>query len=935
MLKFLYEFMGQKRHFWFSISVFFLLIGAFLVVENVSAATLRLPGNCSSVSSCISSMSSGDTLLIADGTYTDSISGIKSNTTIQAENDGKVKFTGSFSPGSAGFTMQGIVVKSSDQKDLGSGNTYRRMSFIGGPSCGNVVNSSVGSNTKIYNSAFYGLGGRYLILAYQQNGGIVLQDVIFRPDGGWGNGSSCNGWEPHAAYNMYDTEGFTITGAILVDAISTASGESENIGGQVVNTHQNHSNVGTISQSVITTSGNYGRFASDGGGSHNLTITDSVAKGNSFDWGLSRSVQGTTSATRFDSDKKVESWNGSINRTTGANLVLNTSFLNDARWKQEMCADAGVTRGFCSGSALLGDYVATNLGISTPTPDTTPPTLPANFNLSATSPSQSSISVSWNPATDNIAVTGYIVERCQGSSCSTFTQVGTPTTSPFVDSGLTANTFYNYHVRARDAAGNLSGWSNVVGATTQAPDTTPPTAPSNLQTSVVSSSNVNITWTASTDTVGVTGYKVERCSGASCTNFTEIGTPTATSYSDTGLTASTTYRYRVRATDAANNLSSYSAIANATTPEVPPVSASLMIGYNFNEGTGTTIADISGHNHTGTLSTTTWSTGGKYGNALNFNGSTSFVETPNTSSLNITGNAITLSAWVYPDTLGTNMLIAKPVSGTSHSAPYFSYSLHLYPSGTPRFYLTLGSSSYSVSSLVIPQVGVWSHLAGVYNGSTMKIYVNGQESGSISASGNITGYATPLRLGVNGGLEENFDGRLDDVRIYNTALTQTEIQTDMNTPLTQPTSAQSCNTVTTTNFSQSAYNSYGAPFDAFQTSTNLMNTTCTSADTHTINLTTGVTGDTTRIVYTKGYWYDAVTTAWRQYAGTCTGALNGEWCQGSVSATITDPNVSTASAGAPTYLVGMTCSVQGGSWKCGCRDTSCTSFSWQIQGAGM
>ena len=145
----------------------------------------------------------------------------------------------------------------------------------------------------------------------------------------------------------------------------------------------------------------------------------------------------------------------------------------------------------------------------------------------------------------------------------------------------------------------------------------------------------------------------------------------------------------------------------------------------------------------------------------------------------------------------------------------------------------------------------------------------------------------------------------------------------------------SCNTVTTTNFSQATYNSYGAPYDAFQTSTNLMNVQCNSADTDTVTLTTGITGDTTRIVYTKGYWYDAVTTAWRQYTGTCTGALNGEWCQGSVSATITDPNVSTASAGAPTYLVGMTCSVQGGSWRCGCRDTSCANFSWQIQGAGL
>ena len=145
----------------------------------------------------------------------------------------------------------------------------------------------------------------------------------------------------------------------------------------------------------------------------------------------------------------------------------------------------------------------------------------------------------------------------------------------------------------------------------------------------------------------------------------------------------------------------------------------------------------------------------------------------------------------------------------------------------------------------------------------------------------------------------------------------------------------SCNTVTTTNFSQAAYNSYGAPFDAFQTGTNLLDAKCNSADAHTINLTTGVTGDTTRIVYTKGYYYDPVTAGWTQYSGTCNGALNGEWCQGSISATITNPNISTASASNPAYLVGMTCSVQNGSWRCGCRDTTCANFYWQVQGAGQ
>src|SRR5437016_14144106 len=97
-------------------------------------------------------------------------------------------------------------------------------------------------------------------------------------------------------------------------------------------------------------------------------------------------------------------------------------------------------------------------------------------------------------------------------------------------------------------------------------DTTPPTAPANLVATVVSSTQINLSWNASTDNVGVSGYSLERCPGSTCTNFTQISTPSGTSYSNTGLAANTTYRYRVRATDAAGNFSAYSSIASATTP---------------------------------------------------------------------------------------------------------------------------------------------------------------------------------------------------------------------------------------------------------------------------------------------------------------------------------------------------------------------------------
>ena len=112
-------------------------------------------------------------------------------------------------------------------------------------------------------------------------------------------------------------------------------------------------------------------------------------------------------------------------------------------------------------------------------------------------------------------------------------------------------------------------------------------------------SQINLSWTASTDNVGVTGYQIERCTGAGCSNFALLTTVTTTSYNNTGLAASTTYRYRVRAGDAAGNLSSYSAIASATTQagpvaQPPTVSISSPSGGATLTGTVTLVCDSDG-----------------------------------------------------------------------------------------------------------------------------------------------------------------------------------------------------------------------------------------------------------------------------------------------------------------------------------------------------
>ena len=200
--------------------------------------------------------------------------------------------------------------------------------------------------------------------------------------------------------------------------------------------------------------------------------------------------------------------------------------------------------------------------------DTQPPTAPSNLTATATSSSQ--VTLGWTASTDNVGVTGYLVERCQGTGCTSFAQIATPTSTTYNDVGLTGSTPYSYRIRATDAAGNLSPYSNVASAATpDPPDTTPPTAPSNLTATAASSSTITLAWTASTDNVEVAGYLVERCQGTGCTNFAQVTTAASSPYDDTGLAPNTPYSYRMRATDAAGNLSPYSGVASATTAAPP------------------------------------------------------------------------------------------------------------------------------------------------------------------------------------------------------------------------------------------------------------------------------------------------------------------------------------------------------------------------------
>jgi chitodextrinase len=219
-----------------------------------------------------------------------------------------------------------------------------------------------------------------------------------------------------------------------------------------------------------------------------------------------------------------------------------------------------------------GNQTASNTISATTSADTTKPTAPSG--VSATAINANQVALSWTVSTDNVGVTGYLVERCTGAACTNYSQIGTSATPAYSDNTAVATTTYRYRIRARDAANNVSGYSTVVSVTTPAlTDTTPPTVPGNLVATATSSTQINLTWTASTDDVGVTAYLIERCQGSGCSSFSQIASTTTsnTNYTDTSLTPATNYSYRVRAADAANNLSDYSPIANAATQYAGPI----------------------------------------------------------------------------------------------------------------------------------------------------------------------------------------------------------------------------------------------------------------------------------------------------------------------------------------------------------------------------
>jgi len=202
----------------------------------------------------------------------------------------------------------------------------------------------------------------------------------------------------------------------------------------------------------------------------------------------------------------------------------------------------------------------------------------------------------------------------------------------------------------------------------------------------------------------------------------------------------------------------------------------LVAAYGFDEGTGTAIRDASGQNNNGTSSGTTWTTG-KFGNALVFNGTSAKVTVPNAPSLQLT-TGMTLEAWIFPTRAptGWRAIVDKNVDGY--------YIMASTDNGNrPGVGGTWTDGNKNLFGPSVVPVNTWTHLAATFDGSATRLFVNGVQVASQAQTAPLKTTTATLQIGADSYPSEFFAGLIDEVRIYNRALSAAEIQSDMATPV--------------------------------------------------------------------------------------------------------------------------------------------------------
>lgn len=400
--------------------------------------------------------------------------------------------------------------------------------------------------------------------------------------------------------------------------------------------------------------------------------------------------------------------------------------------------------------------------------DVTPPV------VTITSPAAGNVSGNINisaSATDNIIVSG-VQFQLNGTNFGTEI-LSSPFSIPWNTLSYT-NGPYSISAIARDGAGNRDTSTVVIVTVNNTiSDTIAPTVAITGPAAGNVSGTVTITGNA-TDNIGVAGVQF-------LLDGVNLGAEDITSpYSGTwnsSTAASGTHVLTARARDTSGNVTT-------SLPVLVNVSNnSLVLAMGFNENAGTVANDFSGNNNHGTLvNGPVWNASGKFGSAISFDGSNDLVNIADAASLDLT-NGMTLEAWVNPTVLtGFRNVISK-----ERTTNAFAYVLSANNNASnvnnqrPNSRIRTGSTNRTVNGNVKLPLNTWTHIASTYDGANFRFFINGVQVSSIAATGNIPITTNMLRIGGSPNLgAQYFAGLIDEVRIYNRALSQSEIQLDMN-----------------------------------------------------------------------------------------------------------------------------------------------------------
>ncbi len=225
---------------------------------------------------------------------------------------------------------------------------------------------------------------------------------------------------------------------------------------------------------------------------------------------------------------------------------------------------------------------------------------------------------------------------------------------------------------------------------------------------------------------------------------------------------------------------------NAGHPAPGSPIGSPVLHLNFDEGYGDAANDSSPQGNNGDLQGScpgaatcpSWTNEGKYGKALNYDGG-DYISIADDDSLN-PSDEITLSAWVNPSTLsGYDTIMSAFTAGAGACT---GKNIYFYTQGGTVGVVLSGPQTCDWNSSVSISTGIWTHLAVTYNGSIIKLYKNGILEDSVSASGtlNLSSHSLPIYIGYNTAWGEYWDGKIDEVKIYNFALTADQVKAEMN-----------------------------------------------------------------------------------------------------------------------------------------------------------